>query len=78
MSCMWPERREEPRDMTDYRRGQSSRPKPRPQLSVMGAGKGMWGPQRGHKQERHVLVKESSRKRRKDKNLFKEFSDKMR
>lgn len=47
MSCLWPERREEPRDMTDYRRGQSSRPMPRPQRSVMGAGRGMWGTERG-------------------------------
>lgn len=47
MSCLWPERREEPRDMTDYRQGQSSRPMPRPQLSVMGAGRGMWGTERG-------------------------------
>lgn len=58
MSCLWPERREEPRDMTDYRQGQSSRPMPRPQLSVMGAGTEMWGTERGRKQERHVLVKE--------------------
>lgn len=47
MSCLWPERREEPRDMTDYRRGQSSRPMPRPQRSVMGAGRGTWGTERG-------------------------------
>lgn len=47
MSCLCPERREEPRDMTDYRQGQRSRPKPRLQLSVMGAGKGGGGAQRG-------------------------------
>lgn len=52
MSFLWPERREGPRDMTDYRRGQSSRPMPRPQRSVMGAGRGMWGTKRGCKQER--------------------------
>lgn len=40
MSCLWAVRREGPRDMTDYRLGQSSRPMPRPQLSVMGAGRG--------------------------------------
>lgn len=67
MSCLWPERREGPRDMTDYRRGQSSRPMPRPQLSVMGAGRGMWGAERGRKQERQVLVKESGKKRREKK-----------
>ena len=65
MSCLWPERREGPRDMTDYWRGQSSRPMPRPQLSVMGAGRGMWGTERGCKQERQVLVKESGRKKEK-------------
>lgn len=73
MSCLWPERREGPRDMTDYRRGQSSRPMPRPQLSVMGAGRGMWGTERGRKQERQVLVKErggKKEKRRKEKNTL--------
>ena len=64
MSCLWPERREGPRDMTDYRRGQSSRPMPRPQRSVMGAGRGMWGTERGRKQERQVLVKEREEKRK--------------
>lgn len=66
MSCLWPERREEPRDMTDYRRGRSSRPMPRPQRSVMGAGKGEMrgvGHREGRKQERHVSVKESGRKK---------------
>lgn len=63
MSCLWPERREEPRDMTDYRRGQSSRPMPRPRRSVMGAGRGVVGHREGRKQERHVLVKESGRKK---------------
>lgn len=47
MSCLCPERREEPRDMTDYRQGQRSRPKPRLQLSVMGAGKGGVGHKEG-------------------------------
>lgn len=63
MSCLCPERREEPRDMTDYRQGQRSRPKPRLQLSGMGAGKGGWGTKRGHKQKRQVLVKESRKER---------------
>lgn len=44
MSCLCPERREEPRDMTDYRQGQRSRPKPRLQHCVMGAQGG------GHKE----------------------------
>lgn len=77
MSCLWPERREEPRDMTDYRRGQSSRPMPRPQRSVMGAGKrGDVGHREGRKQERHVSVKESGRKKgeeREKKNPLKGF-----
>lgn len=59
MSCLWPERREGPGDMTDYRQGQSSRPAPRPQLPATGAGRGMWGAERGRRQERQVLVKES-------------------
>lgn len=45
MSC--PERKEEPRDMTDYRQGQRSRPKPRLQLFVMGARKGDVGSKDG-------------------------------
>lgn len=45
MSC--PERREEPRDMTDYRQRQRSRPKPRLQLFVMAAGKGDVGHKEG-------------------------------
>lgn len=81
MSCLWPERREGPRDMTDYRLGQSSRPMPRPQLSVMGAGRGMWGTERGRKQERQVLVKESGKKKRtrrkEKKNPLKGFCNKM-
>lgn len=63
MSCLWPERREGPRDMTDYRQGQSSRPMPRPQLSVMGAGRGMWGTERGRKQEKQVLVEKNVEKK---------------
>lgn len=47
MSSLCPERREEPRDMTDYRQGRRSRPKPRLQLLVMGADKGGCGAQRG-------------------------------
>lgn len=43
-SCLWPERREGPRDMTDYRWGQRSRPMPRPQLSVMGQEGGCGAP----------------------------------
>lgn len=62
LSCLWPERREGPRDMTDYRQGHSSRPMPRPQLSVMGAGRGMWGTERGRKQERQVLVEKKRKK----------------
>lgn len=47
MSSLCPERREEPRDMTDYRQGRRSRPKPRLQLFVMGADKGgVWGAKR--------------------------------
>lgn len=78
MSCLWPEWREGPRDMTDYRRGQSSRPMPRPQLSVMGAGRGMWGTERGRKQERQVLVKEGGKKRKekKKKTLWKDSATK--
>lgn len=47
LSCLCPERREEPRDMTDYRQGQRSRPKPRLQLFVMGAGEGDVGYKEG-------------------------------
>lgn len=47
MSCLWPERREGPRDMTDYRRGQSSRPMLRPELAVKWAGKGDVGHREG-------------------------------
>lgn len=63
MSCLCPERSEGPRDMTDYRQGQRSRPKPRLQLSVMGAGKG-GGTKRGCKQKGQVLVKEGRKERR--------------
>lgn len=80
MSCLWPERREGPRDMTDYRQGQSSRPVPRLQLSVMGAGRGMWGAERGRKQERQILVKEREKKKKREekkKYPLKGFCDEM-
>lgn len=62
MSCLCPERREEPRAVTDYRQGQRSRPKPRLQLFVMGAGRRMWGTKRGT-QKRQVFVKESRKEK---------------
>ena len=69
MSCLWPERREGPRDMTDYRRGQSSRPMPRPQLSVMGAGKGDVGHREGPQTRKAGLGERKRRKREKKKAL---------
>lgn len=64
--CLWPERREGPRDMTDYRQGQSSRPMPRPQLSVMGAEGGR-GAQRGaaNKKGRSGGKKEKKKEKKK-------------
>lgn len=76
MGCLWPERREGPRDMTDYRQGHSSRPMPRLQLSVMGAGRGMWGTERGRKQERQVWVKKREEKRKEKKTLWKDSATK--
>lgn len=66
MSCLWPERREEPRDMTDYRRGRSSRPMPRPQRSVMGAGKGEMGGRGAPRgaQTRKACLSERKRKKK--------------
>lgn len=69
-SCLWPERMEELMDMTDYRQGQSSRPTTRPQLSLMEAGRGMWGTKRGHKQERYVLVKEREKRKKERKKIL--------
>lgn len=78
MSCLWPERREGPRDMTDYRQGQSSRPMPRPQLSVMGQ-EGGCGAQRGaaNKKGRSWWKKVEKRKRkRRKKSLSKDSATK--
>lgn len=65
MSCLRPERREEPMDMTDYRQGRGSRPMPRPQLSVMGAGRGMWGTVRGANKKGMSWWKKAEEKKKK-------------
>lgn len=46
---------------------------PRPRRSVMGAGRGDVGHREGRKQERHVSVKESGRKKKGKKEEKKSF-----
>lgn len=62
-SCLCPERKEEPREMTDYRQGQRSRPKPRLQLFVTGAGKGDVGRKEGQTKKAGLSERKWKRKR---------------